>query len=175
MTTITIDYNGASRDIGVLPQSVYIKARWGDSWTAEPTLHCENVQWTYGGDVPSATLVRDYGTIRLPGEGSYTTRTRVDLAGYFVLVAYETHDEGILYWLGFIESIDSDAAAADSSNVVHGTQRFYAYGLERAMDRIRIDKTIWRNGTNVFAGNATTVFNKFRTPNRSARSIRTTM
>ncbi len=82
--------------------------------------------------MPTATLVRDYGVTQLPGETSWTTRARLDLTGYFVLVKFLTHDSGVMWWMGFIESIDAEAAAVDAANVIHGTQTFRCFGLERA-------------------------------------------
>lgn len=168
MTTTTFNYNAATRNLGVLPQAVYLKARWGDDWVAAPEYHCEQALWTMGNDIPTATLVRDYGTTRLPGESSYSTRSRTEITGYFVLIEFATHNSGFMYWLGFVESIDSDSAAIDGAGLMHGTQRFNCYGLERAMDWIKIDTTVWKLASDTFRGNATATFNKQRQPNRSS-------
>ncbi len=60
MPNVTIDYNSLDRDIEVLTQTVYIKQRWSHVWTEAPdTLRAGDVG--IGSDMPTATLVRDYG------------------------------------------------------------------------------------------------------------------
>jgi hypothetical protein len=122
-------------------------------------MSCEQATWSLGFDVATATLVRDFGFVRLPGASNYSLQLKDDLTGFFVLVVYQTHYGAPLFWLGFIERIESDAAAV-SDDVLTGTQRYECFGLEKTLDTTWCDSTVWIDGTTLRRGEVETEFNR---------------
>jgi hypothetical protein len=162
---VDIVYNSDATALNELGHVVYIRRQWGDPWEIAPELSCEQATWALGFDISTATLVREFGLIRLPGEQTHTIRNKVDLTGFFVLVEYQTHYGSPLFWLGFVERSDADSAAV-SNGVLSGLQVYECFGLEKALDLAYCDTTVWTDGS-VRRGNVDTVFNRKRQGNRS--------
>ena len=112
MAAVTIDTTNRTNYPlvdSVLTAKVWTKPNWAASWTLRPDLAPLDCRWTSGSTMASATLHYRYGSICLPGAASFTTYVPITARGYYVLIAWATHDGNPLYWLGFAESAITSA------------------------------------------------------------------
>ena len=157
----------------VLGAMVWTKPNWQSEWVQRDDLFPTDCQWTAGTTLPSATLNYRYGEVLLPGYPNTVNLSRITARGYFVLIAWGTHDGIPLYWLGFAESaITSGHVPARNGQPDTGTQTIPCFGLARALQECWIVTTVHENPDEEadepkrsFGGS---VFNKNNRGNRSS-------
>lgn len=130
----------------VLGAMVWTKPTWDSEWTQRDDLFPLDCQWTAGSPLPTATLHYRYGEVLLPGYHKTKVLSRITARGYFVLIAWGTHDGIPLYWLGFAESaITSDHVPARNGQPDTGVQTIPCFGLARALEECWITSTVFEN------------------------------
>lgn len=174
----TINYNtaAATGTSTVKAHTVKVRQAWADSWTTRTDIACVQAVWNAAPNPSTATLVRDYGRSIVPGESSFTDRTPVDLAGYWVLIEFANDESGVNSWLGFIDSIsESPDGISDGSIPASGRQSFACFGMDRVLMVSPILDSVWRDPAAdpaaVIRGGSAIDFNKDGKPNRTASQI----
>lgn len=172
MATINFNTAASSGVSTAKAHAVYTRATWAASWTARPDIAAIQCVWNAAPNTSSATLVRDYGRVFLPGSTGFSDTTQLAIEGSFVLIEWSNDEGGVNYWLGVIESSSDDADGSTDGNVpASGRQSFACFGMERLLQRAPVFDTVRNDaGTAVRSGGAAT-FNHRGQPNRSAAKV----
>lgn len=133
-----INYTSGDRVVNELPYTVYTRATWTDSWTAQPNMSCNECLWTAAPQINSAHLRWDIGNIIMPGDSTPSVLGPWTGRGQFVRIDWQCDDTTLLRWVGYI---DTSSKPLES----WGTQEIVAYGLERALALTPIDRVVYRD------------------------------
>ncbi len=136
-----IDYSAGPRVTNVVGHTVYTRATWGASWTAQPNLTCVECAWTAAPNFASAVLEWQTGYVILPGNTTPTLFNPLQSRGHFVRIVWDCDDGGTLTWVGFIDSTSWPTEP-------FGTQQIVCYGLDRALALTPIATSVWKDGSN---------------------------
>ena len=112
-------------------QRVYTRQRWADSWTQQNNIWCEEATWSLLPSMPSASFILKYGNVLPHGSTSWTTQSKLAIAGYYIKVEFDCED-GTLTWIGFIDQI-VDEQGGIAGGVATGTQRFVALSMAQVL------------------------------------------
>lgn len=132
-----IDYSSGSRVVTERPHTVYTKPTWSDAWTQQPNMTAIECLWVAAPGVNSARLRWEIGNVILPGDSTPTTISPWTGRGQFVKVDWLCDDGStVLTWVGFID-------VTTKPNEAFGHQELVAYGLEHALTKTTISRTVW--------------------------------
>lgn len=159
-----IDYSSGSRVTAVGGHTVYTKASWAGTWTAQPNLTCIECAWNAAPDFNSALLVWHTGDIIMPGDTLPTTYGPWVGRGQFVRIDWVCDDSSILRWVGYIDSSSWPTEA-------FGNQHLVCYGLERSLAMSPIVEVAWKDGSTVRRSQDLVPFNEPPNGGKSAAAI----
>ena len=132
-----INFDTAAKNIDVNEATVWTRTSWADSWTERPDLIPVDIQWVLAPESNTATLIKKYGKVKVPGGTSFTTVTPETTRGYFVLIAIPedgASPSSSWYWLGYAESpIDRETHPARDSLPAAGEQVIPCFGMDRLL------------------------------------------
>lgn len=163
----------------VLGAMVWTKPTWASEWVQRDDLFPLGCSWKAHDELAGATLHYRYGEVLLPGYPETQVLSRITVRGYYVLIAWGTHDGIPLYWLGFAESpITLEHVPARDGQPDTGVQTIPCFGLGRALEETWITSTVFENPDppdppddipkRTFGG---AVFNRGNRGNRSAEKL----
>ena len=146
---ITIDFTDTSLTSAVT-QQVFVRQNWADAWAEQPTIWCNNVVWSLLPSTPVAELTREYGYVQEHGAAVWSTRNRVDLAGYYVKIVVTAAD-GATVWYGYIDEITDEQGGlaknpADLLNPIPtGVQSWTCYGISTVLSHATQLRSRWND------------------------------
>jgi hypothetical protein len=148
---------------------IYTKQRWSNSWTHQTQLDLLQVTWNAAPNVPIATLRYRYGRVLEKTATAETTRTKVNLLGYYVKIVVHGED-GDLIWHGFVDDVSDEQHGTVNRIVINpdpdppttlyeaaGVQTLSCVGMIAALDRSPLQRTYFQC-TGAFANNGTDLY-----------------
>ena len=124
--------------------TVSTKAAWGDSWTAQPHLICNQLQRSVMPTIDSASLSWRVGDLIQAGESTLAYVAPLDLVGQYVRIAISGLS---VDWVGYIAS-EAQQHGADRDDggdrvTAFQDQSFTAVGLEWFLSRAQVDSAVF--------------------------------
>lgn len=159
-------------------QTVYLRRRWSDTWTADSRIWCEGADWNVAPTLPTAHLSFRYGVkfSSLAGDAGFVTRPLIDRLTYYVKVVYDvqptvSQSDPQLVWYGVIDVTLDDLFSPTKSGdswVENGRVHLIAYGMERLLEDCHMLTSYVSNGNGgALMVNRPLDFNAGGKPNRA--------
>jgi hypothetical protein len=141
-----INFDTAPAAITPQPARVWTRPSWGVAWTERTDLIPVDVQWLLAPESSTATLIKKFGRVKVPGATSYATVTPETTRGYFVLIEIPADDPlstAAWYWLGYAESpIMRNYVPARDSLPAAGEQVIPCFGMDALLRQSWLNTTV---------------------------------
>lgn len=120
---------------------VEIKQTWGDDWEYAPDLEFVRASRDAGAnDLGACELRRRYGSVKDTYESGFSTRSTVNLMGYWVRVSLIGEQGKQVSWTGRIEG---EPRQLHGSTTPSGVQHFVAYEPMQLLRKVDLSRSVW--------------------------------